>query len=76
MSQKIKKRILTKHNKGTTNDKMGINIILEMLPIVINWSISSRKLIKAKTRTNVFFRFIEDILLVFTSLKKIIFFLL
>jgi hypothetical protein len=61
MSQKIKKRILTKHNKGTTNEKMGINIILEMLPIAINWSSSSRKFIKAKTRTNVFFRFIVTI---------------
>jgi len=61
MSQKIKKRILTKHNKGTTNEKTGINTILEILPIAINWSSSSREFIKAKTRTNVFFRFIVAI---------------
>ena len=61
MSQKIKKKILTKHNKGTTNEKMGIDIILEMLPIAINWRSNSRAFIKAKTRTNVFFRFIVAI---------------
>tara|TARA_B110000046_G_scaffold109093_1_gene116367 strand:- start:6 stop:197 length:192 start_codon:yes stop_codon:yes gene_type:complete len=61
MSQKIKKRILTKHNKGTTNEKMGIEIIPEMLPIAINCKTSSRAFIKAKNRTNVFFRFIVAI---------------
>tara|TARA_B100000767_G_scaffold222294_1_gene210939 strand:- start:1680 stop:1871 length:192 start_codon:yes stop_codon:yes gene_type:complete len=61
MSQKIKKRMLTKHNKGTTNEKMEIDIILEMLPIAINWRSNSRVFIKVKTWTNVFFPFIVAI---------------
>jgi hypothetical protein len=61
MSQKIKKRIFTKHNKGTTNEKIGIDIIPEMLPIAINCKTSRRAFIKAKNRTNVFFRFIVAI---------------
>ena len=29
MSQKIKKRIFVKHNKGTTNEKIGIDIYIK-----------------------------------------------
>jgi hypothetical protein len=61
MSQKIKKRIFVKHNKGTTNEKIGTDIIPEILPIAINCRTSSRKFIKAKNRTNVFFHFIAAI---------------
>jgi hypothetical protein len=61
MSQKIKKKIFAKHNKGTTKEKMGIDIIPEMLPMAINCKTSRKAFIKAKNRTNIFFRFIEAV---------------
>jgi hypothetical protein len=40
---------------------MGIDIIPEMLPMAINCKTSRKAFIKAKNRTNIFFRFIEAI---------------